>query len=79
MTWNDWLSAEEKIVPFLAEYCKRNNLKFQIIPKGTGKYEKIFYKNLIQDKFKYTYITKKNPFDSYRAIDKSNYVVGISS
>lgn len=79
MTWNDWLSAEQIIVPFLGNYCKKNNLKFQIIPKGNGKYEKLFYENLIQDKFKYTYLSKKNYFYGYESLNKSNYFVGINS
>ena len=57
---NDWLLAEKKIIPFLGEYCKKNNLKFQIITKGNKDYEREFYKNLIKKKFSYSIITKKN-------------------
>ena len=79
ITLNDWLLAEKKIIPFLAEYCEKKNFKFQIITKGNSKYEKVFYKNLIKDKFKYTIITKKNRLQGYELVDKSNYIVSIGS
>jgi surface carbohydrate biosynthesis protein len=79
ITLNDWLLAEKRIIPFLAEYCEKKNLKFQIITKGNSKYEKLFYKNLIRDKFKYTIITKKNRLQGYELVDKSNYLVSIGS
>jgi surface carbohydrate biosynthesis protein len=79
ITLSDWLLAEKKIVPFLAEYCEKKNLKFQIITKGNSKYEKLFYENLIKDKFKYTIITKKNYLQGYELVDKSNYIVSIGS
>ena len=76
---NDWLLAEKRIIPFLAEYCEKKNLKFQIITKGNSKYEKLFYENLIKDKFRYTIITKKDRLQGYELVDKSNYIVGINS
>ena len=79
ITLNDWLLAEKKIIPYLAEYCEKKNFKFQIITKGNSKYEKVFYKNLIKDKFKYTIITKKNRLQGYELVDKSNYIVSIGS
>ena len=79
ITWKDYLSAEEKIIPFLGEYCKKNNLKFQIIPKTNRSCEYEFYKNLIQNKFKWTYPIKKNIFHSYELVDNSNFLVGEGS
>ena len=79
LSLNDWLLAEKKIIPFLAEFCKKNDLKFQIIPKGNGKYEKNFYKNLIKEKSSCTILNKQKPLQAYEMVDKSNYLVSIGS
>ncbi len=77
ITWDDYYLAEKKVLLFLGQYCQRNNLKFQIIPRTNKNGEYEFYRKLFNNKYDWNYPKKKDIFSSYELIDKSSFVVGI--
>jgi surface carbohydrate biosynthesis protein len=72
-------SAENFFLPFLLDYCKKNNLELNICGGPNSEDEKKFFENILGDSCNWTYTSRKNPLDSYRKIDTADYVVFIDS
>jgi surface carbohydrate biosynthesis protein len=72
-------SAEKIFLPFLLNYCIKNNLELNICGGPNPEDEKTFFETILGDSNNWTYSSRKNQLDSYRKIDTADYVVFIDS
>ena len=80
IAWNDFYSAERKVVKFLANYCEKTNLVLQVCgrnPDLSGE-EYEFFRESIGSK-KWEFIPRDGLWGSYKTIDRAEFVIGIDS
>ena len=75
------LTQDKIILSTLSKFCKKNNLKLNVIARGWKKEnlvkEKEYFKNIIGNNFKF--IEKKHRYDSYKFMRRFKYLVFVSS
>lgn len=72
-------SAEKIFLPFLLDYCLKNNLELNICGGPNPEGEKTFFENILGQSKMWFYSSRKNSLDSYQKIDKADFVVAIDS
>ena len=80
-TFEEWYSAERKILPILSNFCNELNYDLKIIGKcrgSTTKKEREFYNKILNNK-KFRFIENSDKYNCYEIIDDSFLVVGIYS
>lgn len=78
--WDTFYAAERSVLPFLLDYCKRNDLDLKICggcDNRNGNEEKYFTKLLGENDWQYC--PRKEPYDNYRRVDEVDFVVFIDS
>ena len=81
-SYDEFTMAEKKLIPMLVEYCKKNNIRFEICGRTNSNKELQFFKSLMptNNEFSnYIFHPRKNLFESYKIIDQSSAVVHINS
>lgn len=83
--FNMFYFTEKKLIPIIAEYCKKKNFKLEILVTFDNNSidsdrEVDFYEKLIKNNFKnYKFLTRKNWKSSYLNLNKKNILICVDS
>jgi len=73
-------AANLKLLPMLADYCRENNVRFEICGRSSNYSEELYYKSLIDNKIKnWAFFPKKDMETTYKMIDQASAIVFIDS
>jgi surface carbohydrate biosynthesis protein len=77
--WEDYIFSEKKLIKIASNYCKKRNIKFNIMGRYVDPTKELEYFSDIINKNDFNYITKKNEFTSYNFLKKSEIILSMSS
>ena len=77
--WEDFIFSEKKMIKIASNYCKKRNIKFNIVGRYNNPIKELKYFSDIISKEDFNYISKKNVFTSYNFLRKSEIILSMSS
>jgi len=80
LSFNEYFFAEKKLLPMLAEYCQKNNVKLEICGRTNSQEEMEEFKSLIEP-FSNDWIfhPRKDSLTNYKRLDQATAIVHIDS
>ncbi len=78
--WDTFYAAELSVLPFLKEYCKKNNFDLKVCggSDNTQGNEEKYFRNILGDE-DWQYLPRNGTYDSYKRVDEVEFVVFIDS
>ena len=74
ITWKQFYSGEEFLLPLLQTYCLKNELEFRICMSSDSKHERNYYKSLLGKK-SCEFLPRTSSFSSYENVHAAEFIV----
>jgi len=78
ITWKQFYSAEECLLPLLQKYCLQNELELKICMSSDSKHERNYYRSLLGSET-CALLPGGNSFSSYKNVHSAEFVVSLGS
>jgi len=80
LKFNEYFLAEKKLLPMLAEYCQKNNVKLEICGRTNSQEEMEEFKSLIEPlNSDWTFHPRKDTTTNYKRLDQATAIVHVDS